>query len=263
MKRRLFKLVVFLLLGTIVNVAVAWGCAYWIVPYNGQVLPAQNGIVQIWFAVGDSLPRRIFKELRQPGASTLVWWDERSEPISVEHKDYLVFSMRNIFKQASPPLWSEVGPTPVASQQIETWWGPPIVECARGWPCLALANRIDLQWNPTTRKYSINKVGSGIPIETHHWPPQKPGRDWYTGPIPQRAILPYRPIWPGFAINTIFYAAILWLLTLGPFTARRMIRRKRGLCLKCGYDLRGTSGGGGVCPECGLGPENVEAMRRN
>ncbi|MCH7848432.1 MAG: hypothetical protein IIB99_11610 [Planctomycetes bacterium] len=248
MKHRLTKLVVFLLLGAIVNVAVAWASAYWIVPYNGQVLPSQNGVVQVYFAVGDSLPRRIFKELRQPGASTLVWWDERSDPRPVRLKNAFVTSMRPLYEQASPPLWSEVGPTPVASQQIETWWGRPIIECARGWPCLALANRIDLQWNPTTRKYSITKVGSGIPIETHHWPPQKPGRDWYTGPIPQRAVLRYRPIWPGFVINTIFYAAIL-CLPFAPFQLRRYVRVKRALCIKCGYDLRGNSGGG--CPECG------------
>ena len=67
----------------------------------------------------------------------------------------------------------------------------------------------------------------------------------------QIQFLPLHPIWPGFAINTIFYAVILWLLTLGPFTARRMIRRKRGRCIKCGYDLRGNFGGGGGCPECG------------
>ena len=157
------------------------------------------------------MPRRIFKELRQPGASTLVWWDERSDPKPVESKKYITISLPNQFKQASPPLWSAVGRTPVASQQIKTRWGPPIIECARGWPCLALANRIDLQHNPTTRKYSITKVGSGILIETQHWPPQKRGMDWYTGPIPQRAVLPYSPIWPGFAINTVFYAVILWL----------------------------------------------------
>ena len=66
--------------------------------------------------------------------------------------------------------------------------------------------------------------------------------------------LPLRLLWPGFAINTIFYAAILWLLTLGPFNVRRFIRRKRGRCIKCGYDLRGhsrTNSGGEVCPECG------------
>ena len=61
--------------------------------------------------------------------------------------------------------------------------------------------------------------------------------------------LPLRPLWRGFAINTVFYGVLLWMLWLSPFAARRLIRRKRGHCIKCGYDLRGTSGG--VCPECG------------
>jgi hypothetical protein len=30
--------------------------------------------------------------------------------------------------------------------------------------------------------------------------------------IGERVRLPVRPLWPGFTINTIFYAAILWLL---------------------------------------------------
>ena len=63
--------------------------------------------------------------------------------------------------------------------------------------------------------------------------------------------LPLRPIWPGFAINTVFYAVVLWLLTLAPFTARRFIRRKRGHCIKCGYDLRAVEHE--KCPECGAG----------
>ncbi len=63
------------------------------------------------------------------------------------------------------------------------------------------------------------------------------------------SLLPLSPLWPDFAINTIFYAAVLWMLTLGPFTARRMIRHKRGHCIKCGYDLRGDFSAG--CPECG------------
>ncbi len=63
-------------------------------------------------------------------------------------------------------------------------------------------------------------------------------------------VFAFRPIWPGFAINTIFYAAILWMLTLGPFIVRRVIRRKRGRCIKCGYDLRGAEHT--VCPECGV-----------
>jgi hypothetical protein len=65
--------------------------------------------------------------------------------------------------------------------------------------------------------------------------------------------LPYRPIWPGFAINTLFYAAILWLLFAAPFALRRRRRIKRGLCPACGYDLRGRASDShaNLCPECG------------
>ena len=51
----------------------------------------------------------------------------------------------------------------------------------------------------------------------------------------------------GFAFNTLFYAAILWLLFAGPFALRRWRRIKRGLCLACAYPV-GTSA---VCTECG------------
>ena len=63
-------------------------------------------------------------------------------------------------------------------------------------------------------------------------------------------VLPYRLQFPGFAINTLFYAAALWLLIHGSFELRHIIRRKRGLCMKCKYDLRGTELE--VCPECGI-----------
>ncbi len=68
--------------------------------------------------------------------------------------------------------------------------------------------------------------------------------------------IPLRPIFPGFAINTVFYTVIVWILWSSPFTARRIIRRKRGHCIKCGYDLRGHSGGE-ACPECGAGCDEV------
>jgi hypothetical protein len=32
---------------------------------------------------------------------------------------------------------------------------------------------------------------------------------------------------------------MLWLLTLGPFMVRQIIRRRRDHCINCGYDLRG------------------------
>ncbi len=55
---------------------------------------------------------------------------------------------------------------------------------------------------------------------------------------------------PRFATNTFFWAAVLWLLIPGPFALRRLIRRRRGLCAACGYDLRHAEHE--ACPECGL-----------
>jgi hypothetical protein len=59
------------------------------------------------------------------------------------------------------------------------------------------------------------------------------------------------PILPGFAINTIFYAAILWLLWFAPGKIRRFIRIRGHRCPACGYQIAPGGGIGPVCSECG------------
>ncbi len=56
-------------------------------------------------------------------------------------------------------------------------------------------------------------------------------------------------LWPGFLINSFCYGLILWVVWSAPFATRRLIRKQRGKCVRCGYDLRGTEHE--VCPECG------------
>ena len=41
-------------------------------------------------------------------------------------------------------------------------------------------------------------------------------------------LLPLRPLWFGFAANTIFYAATLWLVLSAPLAARRLVGARRG-----------------------------------
>ncbi len=53
--------------------------------------------------------------------------------------------------------------------------------------------------------------------------------------------MPFWSVFPLFA----FYLTVAFIR--GPL--RRYRRRKRGLCLKCGYNLTGNTSG--VCPECG------------
>ncbi len=69
--------------------------------------------------------------------------------------------------------------------------------------------------------------------------------------------LPLRPVWVGIVLSTLFYAALLWLVAYGPFALRRTIRRKRGHCINCNYNLRGEFTHG--CPECGWNREDATA----
>ncbi len=78
--------------------------------------------------------------------------------------------------------------------------------------------------------------------------PKKLGLPWQA-PGGGSYRFPTRIHWPGFMANTLCFAAVLFPILYGPRIVRRWIRCKRGLCLKCGYDLTGNVSG--VCPECG------------
>lgn len=67
----------------------------------------------------------------------------------------------------------------------------------------------------------------------------------------ENRVVPIQPIAAGFALNTLLYAAALWLLFGFPLECRRAVRRWRGRCIKCGYTLLDNA----ICPECGT-PRN-------
>lgn len=75
-----------------------------------------------------------------------------------------------------------------------------------------------------------------------------------------RTQLPYRPVWPGFAVNTVLYAMVLFVLYWLAVKPRRFItevgRIRRGACLECGYDLGYDFIKG--CPECGWRRDRAE-----
>lgn len=65
---------------------------------------------------------------------------------------------------------------------------------------------------------------------------------------PARAIA-WKPLWPGFGLNVLVFTAAWLVILVVPKESRRTRRRRRGLCERCGYDLRGNAEG--RCPECG------------
>ena len=210
MKRWIFKLVVFLLLGAIVNVAVAWGIVLWTPqePYGPGMAVVLNQI---------DWPRQASPDTPAPQRQS----SGRTWGLSV------IQTMAHVL-----PLDAPRSPGAVSG------WGMSLFQA--GWPCRC----VEAQVSQVNRK--------GVPIRTDFRPAVKLSETLHflrVGEARYR-VLPLRPIWPGFAINTVFYAAILWLLMFGVFTMRRVIRRKRGHCIKCGYDLSHAEHE--ACPECGV-----------
>jgi hypothetical protein len=103
----------------------------------------------------------------------------------------------------------------------------------------------------------LSPMGSSPAVSCHHAIELSPRIRARNPLMPQVAfVLPLRPIWPGFAINTVFYAGLLWLLFAAPSALRRRRRIRRGLCPACAYDLRGGGSASQQCPECG---KSIEA----
>lgn len=121
-----------------------------------------------------------------------------------------------------------------------------VIADARGWPWHAFGGgfevqRIDAAWPPT---YRVMRVHTGIVLS----------RSDLSGALDayRTRLVPLRPLWPGFVLNAAFYTiawATICIVALGPGTVRHALRRHRGQCLACGYDLRSIISD--RCPECG------------
>lgn len=112
-----------------------------------------------------------------------------------------------------------------------------------GWPASAFRGsmwiRVDL--SAPRARFSDRLVRNAIPYEP--------------GPNQARArLVPLRPMWIGFVINTTLYGTLLWVLIPGRLALKRLLRRRRGHCESCGFDLQESPTG--VCSECGA-PANL------
>lgn len=191
----------FLLLGAIVNVAVAWGFALMDVPDRGAFFRSHSE-EPCWFYFG----------ARATGREVLLVSTWRFADVGC------TYSPSNV------PEWSMVSQRPPGSASDDPESPGLSVEVAHGWPRLSMVGGIRLKddWETTA------EVHSAIPIRSTSVSP------------PGSGLLPLRPYWPGFAVNVPFYAVLIWALVAGPLAFRRWRRGRHGLCPACAYP-RGTS----------------------
>ena len=189
MKRRVLQIIVLLVLGAIVNVAVAWGCT-WRAARSNQ---AEMAICSLETVLATQTRRK--KTLFEPTAEGR----------------YLVTHYNLSPAESATNAFRTLGFEYVHTARPD---GKSVV-VASGMPLASLTRT----WQPW--EFDFTNLPSGVA----------------------------KPIWPGFAINTIFYAAMLWVVFFVPGMVKRRVRRRRGLCPACAYPI-GTSE---VCTECGEG----------
>lgn len=185
------------------------------------------------------------------GPGTTAWyWRERTAPgmqrIDAIGSNQRVADGQRAADRVLPPAWTLMTDPPGADDIDQERQ-----ELAIGWPYPALAGalvRSRQAFVPGRRGPGWTIIdGKEIPISD----PQRIAMMSMTGQID---LMPTRPIWGGFLLNTAFFALPVWvffLLVAGfiAFGPRRWWRRKRGRCPRCAYDLRRDFARG--CPECG------------
>lgn len=145
----------------------------------------------------------------------------------------------------SPPHWSRPGRSKVtdlsAEAVSEISAGGVLAELAVGWPMVTLRGAL-----VRSRADGPGRIVEGISLQGVR-----------TAGTPSIALLPTTPVWPGFAVNAVFFGAVLLAghaATCRVSAFRADSRRRRGCCASCGYNLPGT-GPVRRCPECGLDDE--------
>ena len=128
------------------------------------------------------------------------------------------------------------------------------IDDAHGWPFLALRSRLRLAPIAAREGNHADQLEYGIQLPLG----RKTAYDFWTasppslnGPWSGWRALPLRPIWRGLVANVLFWAVTLWAVVIGPIEIRKHLRKRRGRCPQCAYDLKANLRAS--CPECGWG----------
>jgi hypothetical protein len=235
------RIFVCLLMGVVTTVVLSWGAAFFGPPEQ------HDAVGTLGFVGADGGGWRVTR-YRSPGMTRLVsvaLSGDRVERMQEQDAAYWESPPGDVWStvieplaRADVPSWSRAHDPPDAS--LEGTVGALAWEYASGWPCRALIATCFPMPARTRAAGRDDGVKDGVAIDI-----RRDTGGWVT----EARVLPLRPIWPGSAINVALFTMV-WLAShVVVTTARSTVRRRRGRCPCCGYDLRHRART--ACPECG------------
>lgn len=220
MRRLLFRIALFLFLGTVTTVGSTWALA---VALNWRTVENHD-------LHGDGAYQYVRVSMRYRFGGTGCWaWYENER---MQER----FS-RSLLEQ---PLPQYLRPSPTQAERAKRWEA-----AAFGWPFHALSCQSEVRLIQNADVDAPEAWGTKIHGAVQIVRPS--GAGLLAGKAP------LLPVWRGLALDVLLYAALWFGLVWSVCTIGCAIRRRRGCCPKCGYDLRGNIEHNGGCPECWWG----------
>lgn len=225
--RCFFQMLFFILVGTMVNLALAWALAAWLSITDSIALPNRPAFLGV-----------------EGSLCWNLWWVQR--PGAARYVGFLKQDCPPHAESPHVPEWTALAKDPHLIPAVQRDSNLAVVDDARGLPFLALRCRFLVHIEPGLKLRAV--VKNGIPVESNNWfTPLSGKKDLSRFALYPRA-LPCSPIWSGLIVNSILYGLFALLIVRGPRYVRTLSRLRRSRCVECGYDLKGLDGG---CPECG------------
>ena len=225
--------IIALALGAALNLAVAWGFALWRQPNWADQEPVEIDPSPLIAQYGPSDGSIESASLKDAASQLHGRGAHAAEPLRsrVTAPSIAASSSRRAFGVSINGVRAEDR----SALPIES--GVIVVEWRFGWP--AKTFRCGM-WADLTRN---------LPNVHDAWiVPRDIG---WLGIGAGRAV-PHGFLWCGAVLNSLLYAACLWIVIQSARQFRRCIRRRQSRCTHCGYDLRGSLPHPARCPECGV-----------
>ena len=211
-------IVVSLIGGVIVNLAVAWACIWWQSPSTAKS--------QVQSSRASEASKTIWTEVFGPSVFVDSHDDRDIDPATVPKSTIYGAMIFFVFENRTESLGMER----LSLFDMKRPMPPSLTVMRAGWPLRAFGCCMTAEPRGRPRAMTILDRGGFIVRRG-------------SGGVE----LPWKPLWPGFAVNTLLYTLIVAAAFMALRKSRRVHRRRRGLCVTCAY----PTGVSATCSECG------------